>query len=74
MRNGLCVVTFFLAPAAEGDGGFACIPGTHKSNFLTGIPREVMRFVSVHVRALSVQRKNSEQLSGPTLSVSFPVS
>jgi hypothetical protein len=44
MRNGLCVVTFFLTPAAEGDGGFACIPGTHKSNFLTGIPREVMRF------------------------------
>ena len=43
MKNGLCVVTFFLAPAAEGDGGFACIPGTHKSNFLEGIPREVLR-------------------------------
>ncbi|HLK56009.1 MAG TPA: phytanoyl-CoA dioxygenase family protein, partial [Chthonomonadaceae bacterium] len=24
------------------DGGFACIPGTHKSHFLNGIPREVM--------------------------------
>lgn len=44
MRNGLCVVTFFLTPAGAGDGGFACIPGTHKSNFLNGIPREVMRF------------------------------
>ena len=44
MRNGLCVVTFFLTHAAEGDGGFACIPGTHKSNFLGGIPRDVMRF------------------------------
>jgi hypothetical protein len=44
MKNGLCVVTFFLTPAAVGDGGFACIPGTHKSNFLSGIPREVMRF------------------------------
>lgn len=44
MRNGLCVVTFFLTPAAEGDGGFACIPGTHKTNFLGCIPREVMRF------------------------------
>lgn len=43
MRNGLCVVTFFLAPAAEGDGGFACIPGTHKANFLSSIPREVLR-------------------------------
>ncbi|MES2464394.1 MAG: phytanoyl-CoA dioxygenase family protein [Armatimonadota bacterium] len=44
MRNGLCVVTFFLSPAAEGDGGFACIPGTHKSNFIRDIPREVMNF------------------------------
>jgi hypothetical protein len=44
MRNGLCVVTFFLTPAAEGDGGFACVPGTHKSNFLSGLPPEVRRF------------------------------
>jgi hypothetical protein len=44
MRNGLCVVTYFLTPARAGDGGFACIPGTHKSNFLSSIPREVMRF------------------------------
>lgn len=43
MKNGLCVVTFFLSPAGEGDGGFACIPGTHKSNFLAAIPREVLR-------------------------------
>jgi hypothetical protein len=42
--NGLCVVTFFLTPAAEGDGGFACIPGTHKSHFLRNIPAEVKRF------------------------------
>src|SRR5213596_1449987 len=32
------------SPAAEGDGGFACIPGTHKSHFLNGIPPEVRRF------------------------------
>lgn len=44
MRNGLCVITYFLTPAAEGDGGFACIPGTHKSNFLASIPPEVRRF------------------------------
>jgi hypothetical protein len=44
MRNGLCVITFFLTPARAGDGGFCCIPGTHKSNFLSAIPREVMRF------------------------------
>lgn len=44
IRNGLCVVTYCLTPAAEGDGGFCCIPGTHKSNFLNALPREVMRF------------------------------
>jgi ectoine hydroxylase-related dioxygenase (phytanoyl-CoA dioxygenase family) len=44
IRNGLCVVTFFLTPAAEGDGGFACIPGSHKSNFISSIPPEVRRF------------------------------
>lgn len=44
MRNGLTVVTYFLAPAAKGDGGFVCIPGTHKTNFLSSIPRDVLRF------------------------------
>jgi hypothetical protein len=44
MRNGLCVITFFLTPAGAGDGGFACIPGTHKTNFLSCIPPEVKRF------------------------------
>ncbi len=43
MKNGLTVVTYFLAPAAAGDGGFVCIPGTHKSNFVESIPRDVMR-------------------------------
>ena len=44
MRNGLCVMTYNLADAPEGAGGFACIPGSHKSNFLRGIPSEVRRF------------------------------
>jgi len=44
MRNGLSVVTFFLTDAADGDGGFACVPGSHKSNCLSGIPPEVRRF------------------------------
>lgn len=47
MRNGLCVVTFFLADANEGDGGFACIPGSHRSNFTTSIPSDVRRFERV---------------------------
>ncbi len=44
MKNGLCVVTYFLASAAQGDGGFVCIPGTHKSNFIDSIPHEVLRY------------------------------
>jgi ectoine hydroxylase-related dioxygenase (phytanoyl-CoA dioxygenase family) len=30
--NGLTVVTFALHDVNEGDGGFCCIPGSHKSN------------------------------------------
>jgi ectoine hydroxylase-related dioxygenase (phytanoyl-CoA dioxygenase family) len=30
--NGLTVVTFALTDAGPGDGGFCCIPGSHKSN------------------------------------------
>lgn len=44
IRNGLCVITFFLSDAAVGDGGFACIPGTHKSNFLNAIPPDVLEW------------------------------
>ena len=44
MRNGLTVVTYFLAPAKAGDGGFACIPGSHKSNFVTSLPKDVRAF------------------------------
>ena len=44
MRNGLCVMTYNLADAPEGVGGFACIPGSHKSNFLRDIPSEVRHF------------------------------
>jgi hypothetical protein len=44
IRNGLCVITFFLSDAEVGDGGFACIPGSHKSNFLDAIPRDVLEW------------------------------
>ena len=33
MHNGLTVVLYALADASTGDGGFCCIPGSHKSNF-----------------------------------------
>ena len=44
IRTGLTVVTFFTTPAGEGDGGFCCIPGTHKTNFLNSIPKDVREF------------------------------
>jgi hypothetical protein len=44
IRTGLCVVSYQLADADEGDGGFACIPGSHKSNFLGNIPAEVRQY------------------------------
>ncbi len=44
MRNGLTVVTYFLSPAGHGDGGFTCIPGSHKSKFVDRLPRDVRRF------------------------------
>jgi ectoine hydroxylase-related dioxygenase (phytanoyl-CoA dioxygenase family) len=41
IRSGLTVVSWALTDANRGDGGFACIPGSHKANFPT--PREVAR-------------------------------
>jgi ectoine hydroxylase-related dioxygenase (phytanoyl-CoA dioxygenase family) len=41
MRCGLTVVSWQLTDAPEGVGGFACIPGSHKSNYPT--PRDVAR-------------------------------
>lgn len=34
MRNGLMVVAYNLKDVHEGDGGFGCVPGSHKSNFV----------------------------------------
>lgn len=34
MRNGLVVVQFTLSDQEEGGGGFCCIPGSHKSNYV----------------------------------------
>lgn len=33
MRNGLLVVAYNLKDVNPGDGGFGCVPGSHKSNF-----------------------------------------
>ena len=44
MRNGLTVATWNLTDAGPGAGGFVCVPGSHKSNFLQHMPRDVARF------------------------------
>ena len=44
MRNGLTTFVYALTPVRKGDGGFCCIPGSHKSNFLLDIPSEVRHF------------------------------
>lgn len=41
MRNGMTVVTWALTDAEQGEGGFACIPGSHKSNFLRSLPLDI---------------------------------
>jgi hypothetical protein len=42
MRNGLTVATWVLNDAKDGDGGFVCIPGSHKTNFLGSVPKDVL--------------------------------
>lgn len=44
IRNGLTVFTYCLTPAGPGDGGFCCIPGTHKTNCLKNLPDDVKMF------------------------------
>ena len=41
MRNGLTVATFALSDVREGDGGFVCVPGSHKTNFMNELPPNV---------------------------------
>jgi hypothetical protein len=38
LYNGLTVVTWALTDVPPGQGGFACIPGSHKSNFPCPLP------------------------------------
>ena len=43
IRNGLMVATWVLNDALPGDGGFVCIPGSHKTNFIRSVPTEVLK-------------------------------
>ncbi len=46
MFNGLTVVAYNLKDVNPGDGGFACVPGSHKSNF--AFPREWKNLEHLH--------------------------
>ena len=41
IQCGLCVAAWQLTDVQSGDGGFACIPGSHKANYRP--PAQVMR-------------------------------
>ncbi|MGB0997638.1 MAG: phytanoyl-CoA dioxygenase family protein [Pseudomonadales bacterium] len=41
MRNGLMVATWALTDAGPNDGGFVCVPGSHKTNFIDRLPEAV---------------------------------
>ena len=44
MRNGLSVMAYALSDVDVGSGGFTCIPGSQKTNFLNYVPKEVRQF------------------------------
>jgi hypothetical protein len=46
MRNGLMVVAYNLKDVNPGDGGFGCVPGSHKSNF--AFPDEWRELETMH--------------------------
>jgi len=46
IHTGLTVVAFALQDIAEADGGFACIPGSHKSDF--SVPEDKHRELFAH--------------------------
>lgn len=37
-------MSFALSEVRPGDGGFCCIPGSHKSNFVGSLPRDVSTY------------------------------
>lgn len=47
MQCGLSVLTYVLSDAKAGDGGFACVRGSHKTNFRMNLPVDVRKFERV---------------------------
>ena len=57
MQCGLSVMTFVLSDANAGDGGFACVRGSHKTNFRMSLPEDVRTFKRVPHYVVQPQAK-----------------
>ena len=50
VRNGLMAVAYLLSDVNPGDGGFCCIPGSHKANFFCSWEMRRLEIGEEHVR------------------------
>lgn len=55
MANGLMNIAYALTDVRPGDGGFACIPGSHKANFPCPVEIRRMEAHSEYVRQIPVR-------------------
>lgn len=60
MRTGMVVFQFQLADVNEGDGGFCCIPGSHKSNY--PCPRDVIEWEADQDKVINIPCKKGDLL------------
>lgn len=60
IRCGMIVLQFQLADVNEGDGGFCCVPGSHKANFPT--PRGVVEWTMDQDVVYNVPCKKGDML------------
>ncbi|WOX07339.1 phytanoyl-CoA dioxygenase family protein [Streptomyces sp. N50] len=55
MSSGLMNISFALTDVNPGDGGFGCIPGSHKANFRCPVEIRRMEAYAEHVRQVPVR-------------------
>jgi hypothetical protein len=71
IRNGLVNIAYALTDVPPGAGGFCCIPGSHKANFVPPVAVRDMRAGADHVRQIPVRAGSavvfSEALTHGTL-------
>jgi ectoine hydroxylase-related dioxygenase (phytanoyl-CoA dioxygenase family) len=60
MRTGMVVFQYQLADVNEGDGGFCCIPGSHKSNY--PCPRDVVEWEADQDKVINIACRKGDLL------------